>query len=404
MEFFEKYTLAFWTFVGVFLIGIVIIAFVNTDDFMTEPVERKVEIEQMSLQGYRDGQPTWQLQAKYAWSSFSLDHPIVEHIYNGKLYDSGRLVLQDLTARIINVNVAQERLFADRGVRATLVRQAEGTTRNVQIWAEQLQYFSADKRSYVQRMVHIADGENIIDGVNALIDHTKNTVTFNKDWVLRRPGTKIIGKTLSADINKQACRVEGSVVLWHSADKSVTDNFRNQDTKINCDILDLKTISKNAEIFMTGHIQLIQKDKQGFADRAQAYELTDVFIFEEHAGIIFERTDWLLTDKTVKKIKQDEARQLVYERLTMRGDRLQISTKTKDVTASGNVSVQVKQKQAFADTAYYDSAREKITLSGNVRLKKADGSVVNAQTVIVDVPTERFEAMGQAESTIILSR
>lgn len=404
MEFFEKYKRAFWIFVVGFALGILAIALVNTDDFLNKPVERKVEVEQLALRGYRDGQPTWQLEAKYAWSSFSLDHPIVEHISNGKLYDGSRLVLQDLTARIINVNVPQERLFADRGVRATMVRYTDGNTSNVQIWAEQLQYFSADKRSHLQRMVQVVDGENKIEAMAAGIDHAENKVTFNKDWTLRRPGTKIIGKTLVADINKQACRVEGAVQVWHSADKKVTDNFRNKDTQVLCDVLELKTIANKAEMSLSGNVQLLQQDKQAFAARARAYELTDTFVFEDNARIVFERTDWLLNEKTVKKIKQPEARQMVYEKLTMQGDVLQISSRTKDVIASGNVSVQVKNKQALATSAYYDSVQEKITLLGQVRLKKEDGSLVTAEKVIVDVPTERFEALGKAESNILLSR
>lgn len=404
MEFFEKYKTAFRIFVGCFIAAIVCIALMNTDDFMTQSTERKVEVEDMSLQGYRHGRQTWQLQATYAWSSFSLDHPVVEHISNGKLYDDGRLVLQDLSARIINVNVPQERLFADRGVRATLLRQADKAAQPVRIWAEQLQYFSAEKRSYIQRLVRVNDGDNSIEAVSAAIDHAQNTVAFDKDWVLRRPGTKVVGKSLIADINKQACRVEGSVAVWHSADKTVTDNFRNQDTKIFCDVLELQTVSRSADMTLTGHVRLLQKDKLGYAERARGYEATDTFILAGQAGIVFERTDWLLEEKTAKKIKQQEARQLVAEKLTLEGDTLQISTRTKDVVASGNVSVKVKQKQASAESAYYDSKREVITLSGNVRLKKEDGSLVNAQTVIVDVPTERFEALGQAESTIILSR
>lgn len=95
---------------------------------------------------------------------------------------------------------------------------------------------------------------------------------------------------------------------------------------------------------------------------------------------------------------------MVYEKLTMQGDVLQISSRTKDVIASGNVSVQVKNKQALATSAYYDSVQEKITLLGQVRLKKEDGSLVTAEKVIVDVPTERFEALGKAESNILLSR
>lgn len=405
MEFFEAYRRAFWIFVVLFVASVIAIAFVNTDDFLTQPAERKVEVEQMALQGYRDGQPTWQLKAKYAWSTFSLDHPVVEHIYNGTLYDGKRIVLSDLTARVVNVNVPQERLLAERGVRANLLRETgDGTTSLVKIWAEQLQYFSADKRSYIQRLVHVADGENQIDAPVATIDHVRNTVVFDRDWVLRRPGTKITGKLLIADINKQACRVEGAVKVWQSADKSVTDNFRNKDTKVFCDVLELKTISHNAEMFLSGQVQFMQADKQAFADQARCYEATDTFIFENKARLVFERTDWLLEEKTLKKIKQAEARQLVYEKLSMQGDLLQISTRTKDVRASGNVAVQVKQKQAWADTAYYDSAKETITLLGNVRLKKEDGSIVTARTVIVDVPTERFAAFCQAESTLILSR
>ena len=404
MEFFEKYKTAFILFSVAFLVAIIAIAFVNTDDFLTQPTERKVEVEGLSLQGYRQGKPTWQLQAKYAWSSFSLDHPIVEHIYNGKLYDNGRLVLQDLNARMVNVNVPQERLYADRGVRAVLIRQANGTTRNVQIWAEQLNYFSTEKKSYIQRSVKVVDIENHIDAAIATIDHAQNTVSFTKDWVLWRPGTKITGLTLMADINKQSFSVNGSVVLAKSADKTVTDNFRNKDTKATCDTLDLQTVSGSAEIALKGHVQLWQKDKHAFADKAYAYEATDQFVLVQKAGIVFEKTDWLFSEKSLKKMKQEETRALAYERLTMHGDMLNISTKTKDVTASGNVQVLVKQKNATAEHAFYDSLKEKITLSGNVRMKKEDGSWVSAQSVIIDVPTERFEAIGQAESTVILSR
>jgi lipopolysaccharide export system protein LptA len=380
----------------------------SSDEFLeNKPVEKKVEMQNIVLTGYSRGLLSWLIKGKYVWTSYDLDHPIVEHVYDGTLYDAGKVVLKNFSARRVNVTVQQESLFADQGMRAALVRMVDGKEQIVDVWAEQLQYFSQEKKSFVRQKVIIKDESNNleIEAQNAQIDHSHNTVSFGNDFVLKTKDSEVLGDALICSIDEQRCEVNGNARIHKQAEQTKdNDAFRREDTDVRGNRLLVISSSGNSQVIVEGAVTIRQIDKQGYADQAVYADATHTVILTGNAGVVFDRSDWLLDKETIRKIKNKEAQSAVREKLIMKANALVIDTKTKDLIADTGVWVQLKNKEAKSRHAVYDSKAEVITLTGDVSLKKSDGSWVDAQTVVVNAKNEEFKADGQVESKVILKR
>jgi len=152
---------------------------------------------------------------------------------------------------------------------------------------------------------------------------------------------------------------------------------------------------------MSGNISIKQLDKQALGNTASFTEQDNLFHLQGNALVLFDKSELLLDEQTKQKLKD---KTILQEKLQLQGDTIIINTDTKDLEAAGQVIVTVKNNRASADKAIYQRTAEKIYLYNNVYLTQADGSIIQAEKVVVDIPTEKFTAEGQAESTLYLQR
>lgn len=402
-EFLEKYKKILFTVLGLILLFLIYIVFLRVDNFMQDspPREKKVELKNIQLEGYSEGVRTWQVKARSAWSSYTIDYSNIEDIYEGILYDkNGKTLIKDLQAKTIRVNAPQERINASGGVKALIVRQG----RPIKAAGQQLQYFAQDKKTYLYENAWIKDREMVISANNIQIDHETKKALFTGKPQITRPGTLITGELLTVDLDTESGTLKGNVLLKRKADLQSKDNFKKKDTEITCLELSFKDASQNATITCLGNIKIRQDDKQGVADNGTFFEKTETLLLQKNVRLVFDRSDWLLDENTVSKLKQKDLKTALYEKLIIIADQIELSTRTKDFTAQGQVAVTIKEKDATSDQAIYKEQEKKIYMTGNVRLKKADGSWIKAEKVVVDIDKEVFLAQGKVSSTVILKR
>lgn len=70
------------------------------------------------------------------------------------------------------------------------------------------------------------------------------------------------------------------------------------------------------------------------------------------------------------------------------------------VVAGGRVKATQKDRQVYADTATYISSPQSLTLDGHVNLRRADGSSLTCEKLVMDLKQNTFEAMRSPASQI----
>jgi lipopolysaccharide export system protein LptA len=379
---------------------------INTEEFLENkgPLAKKIELNNMVVSGYKKGKLSWLIKSKYVWSSYNLDHANLENIYEGTLYDNGKIVLKDLAARKVRTNAPQERLTALGGVIATLIREVNTETHYVNVWAEDLSYFSSDKKTYLSKSVKLKDNDIYINADKAMIDHQTNEVFIKNGFTIKKSLSDIKGNKLNMKIDSQDFIAEENVVLNRKGQEKNENTLKKENTKITCAKLTMKIADNLATAKFYGDIKIWQPDKQGFANKALFNEKNDTLTLQNNAVLIFDKSDWLIDKETISKLKNQEIKKSIQEKLTLRGDTINISTKTKNFNAVGNVKVLLKEKEAKAGNAIYDKEKETITLTNEVWLKNKDNSWVKANLVKVLVDKEEFIAEDQVETKIFLKR
>lgn len=404
LEFYEKYKKIFQVLTLLLVFFFAYIALAKVDTFLKDTPfrEKKVELSGLQLNGYNNaGNLVWTVKAKNAWSSYSIDYSNIEDIYEGVLYDDkGKSLIKNFKAKSIRVNAPQERVNASGGISGELCQK----NRNLKITGQQLQYFSQDEKTYVFGEVKVIDKDLLITADNVQIDHKTKISSFSGNLLISKDGTTITGQSLAINLDTEEGLVKENVLLRRKANPKSTEEFKQKDTELTCQELTFKDVSGNTEAFCQGNIKIRQEDKQGIAEKGYFYAKNDLLILTGKVNLIFEKSAWLLDENTVNKLKQKDLKTALYEKLIILADQVEISTKTKDFTAHKNITVTMKEKEAVSDQAIYKQKEKKIYMTGNVRLKKSDGSWVKAEQVIVDMDQEIFSAEGKVESTIILKR
>lgn len=314
------------------------------------------------------------------------------------------MIIDNLQAKKIRVNAEQERLYAQGGILAHLIKAVDATKNYYTVQSEELQYFSDEKKTYLNNKITIGNETLTISADRAVVNHTDNTLNFNNGFFLAEKRTQVTGTNLSIAMDQDILTISHNVVL-NIKGTDDRDKLQKQATKITCAKLALFVPRENElTATLNGQIVIWQKDKQGSAEEVLYHEQADKLTLLQKAMLVFDRSDWLLDEKTLTEIKNKEGKKILTEKIVMQAEQININTKTKDLTAQENVRVTLKNKEAISDKANYQEETAKIHMSGNVKLKRDDGSWLNAQQVIIDVKAETFSADGQAESVVYLKR
>ncbi|GBR76135.1 hypothetical protein NO2_0734 [Candidatus Termititenax persephonae] len=287
----------------------------SADDLETESrdSEKKIELADTTARGYKDGRLLWSLQSKYIWSALNIDHAVVENIYNGKLYDGDKIVLDNLSARKVQANAPQERLFADKGFRALLYR---GNHEPVDIWGEQLTYSAANKKSLLNKKVQVSDRNTNISAEHAEIDHQTNHISFGRDALLSRPDTVLTAESLLVDINNDTFWARHNVQLIRQGEIS-ENKFRKQRTIITAAELTADTSGEQAQMTLSGKVLIKQADQQAAGDTAEYTEKDNRIYLRGNASIRQNDGSWLraaqvIVDIAAEKFTATHAESTIY--------------------------------------------------------------------------------------------
>lgn len=135
-----------------------------------------------------------------------------------------------------------------------------------------------------------------------------------------------------------------------------------------------------------GEIKMVQSDITITGDALEAYLNDKRYIFSDKVKLIQERKD--------KEEKEDN--------IIWNCNNLEIFTETKDLTATGEVTILKKDYIITAEKAIYNDKEEKINLSGKVRIEEESGRWINGDKAVFYIESERLEVEGNVQSGIEL--
>ena len=148
---------------------------------------------------------------------------------------------------------------------------------------------------------------------------------------------------------------------------------------------------------MQNNIEIVQGRKSIVANDGVYNKSKGIIFLSNNVKAVIEKGGAILKKETLKKLKNPDAKELLKEKTFIQSDKLDISTKTENFQASGNVFVFQKKREAKSDFADYSDSSEIIKLTGNVYMKKND-DWIKCDKVNVWVKDEIFEAVGSVEA------
>ncbi|HEY6101974.1 MAG TPA: LptA/OstA family protein [bacterium] len=219
---------------------------------------------------------------------------------------------------------------------------------------------------------------------------------------LAREGTTVTGDVMVARLGDRQVDVSGHAVLVRptgpapAAQDRAAQTLAAQDTKVTADRLRFRWDVNEAEA--EGAVVLTQPDKTAkaaavvYSEARGLIELTGNVEVEQRSG------DWLVESGAAQKPRDADTAKALHSPVRLWADRLIIRVETHDMEATGRVKVEQEGRLATGDRATYAQREQTIVVSGNVRMREADGSWLRADRVIIAIADETFEATGNVET------
>ncbi|MFH1541698.1 MAG: LptA/OstA family protein [bacterium] len=384
----------------------------ESEYFSEEKMEKIAEFKNTRVSGRKEGKKSWVLQAKYGWTDNKNEVTSLYDVTQGEIYKDETLVVKKLNAPFAKVYRRSEIVEAyafPEGQEPKGKRQLTGylnlgkianpqNPRNdelTRLVANYLKYFPKEKKTEIKGKVEMHKKDSSIYAEEINVDNDKNIAYIKNNIRLVRTDGILYTESLVYDSKQEKLKADGNVTI------NIEENEIK--TKVKADNANFSTdVSKR--MFFSGHVRTSQGKKLAVADAAVYFQGRKELDLMGNAKAIFEKAEVILKDKTVDKLRNKEAKEMMREKTILTSNRLIISTWTGDATAIGSVEVTQQNKEARAEEAVYDDEKEIITLTGNAFMKKESSSTevewVQAKKIIVSVKDETFEAEGQVEAKI----
>jgi lipopolysaccharide assembly outer membrane protein LptD (OstA) len=219
---------------------------------------------------------------------------------------------------------------------------------------------------------------------------------------LARAGTTVTGDEMVARLRARQVDVSGHAVLVRPAGPARAPQDRAartlaaQDTKLTADRLrfhwDVNEAEAEGAVVLTQPERTAKAGKVVYSEARGVIELTGDVEVEQRSG------EWLVDSGVAEKPRDADAVKALRSPVRLWADRLVVRLETRDMEATGRVKVEQEGRLATGDRATYAQRDQTIVVSGNVRMREADGSWLRADRVVIAIADETFESTGNVET------
>ncbi len=355
--------------IAVIIIALVVYVIKVSDkiDLLQSLIPEKIAVLKNVHMAGKEGANYWEVFAREGWTGRDRNTTTLEFITDAEIDKNGRPLIKDVKARRLKLSKnneievlkqADEEKGGDRYLSLLInfnaISNKKKKIKFSTLTADSVKFNPNTKKAAITGNIKILKDKLLIRSEKIDLDLDKNIATFEGRSSFSRAGSKL-----------QA----NSAVAFFDEDR----------------------------IFMSGSIEVIQKNKTAASDTAIYNDGSKTIVLSSNVKAEIEKLGSMMKEKSAKKVKGKEAKNALQEKTLIICDNLQLSTEKGDCRAYGNVHVHQKDKEARSDEAVYQEGSENIVLTGNVYMKRKD-DWVRANKVIVSVDKETFEAIGRVET------
>jgi lipopolysaccharide assembly outer membrane protein LptD (OstA) len=321
----------------------------------------------------KEGEHSWEIFAKEGWTGRDKNTTTFEFITEAEIDKNNRPLIKDLKARRLKISKnkdieilkgADEEKGGDRYLNMLIDFNAVSNKKTKRqfssLTADSVKFNPNTEKATIIGNIRIFKDKLLIKSEKIDLDLNKNVATFESRSSFSKEGSRLFAN---------------SAVAFFDEDK----------------------------IFMSGSIEVIQKNKTAESDAATYNDRSKTIVLSSNVKAVIKKLGNMIKEKNAKKIKGKEAKSALQEKTVITCDNLQLSNDKGDCRAYGRVRVLQKEKEAKSDEAVYQENSENIVLTGNVYMKRKD-DWVRANKVIVSVDKETFEAIGKVETIFKVKR
>lgn len=248
--------------------------------------------------------------------------------------------------------------------------------------------------------VTVTRGDLTLSAETLTHDALTSDVVAQENVKLVERGTTVTGQTLVANLQTRQGEMKGDVRLVRSAAASgsrdrVVETLAKEETSVTAPRMRFRWDLNEAEA--DGGVTVTQRDKSARGQRGRYSEATGRIELEGEVVVEQSSGDWLIKSGAVDP-QDDQTRQALAAKTTLKSERLLIDTRERTMEARGKVTVTQKGRTATGDLATYAERDRRIVLTGNVRMRDEEGSLIRADKVIISLAEETFEAAGAVET------
>ena len=360
-----------------------------------DKVEKISKLKDVFVSGYKEGKKSWEFYAKEGWVVKNQAVTYLDNVTKGTLYQSGEVIARNLSAPEVKV-FKRSKIVEASGNDANKVsayiifasKEKETKKRKfAYLVTDFLKYIPNQEKTDLKGNIIIKDKKNKIWGNQMTIDHKQEVSTFLGEIKIARDDITLTCDQLIYDSKNESLIPFGNI-------KSKIKG--KQKTLIKASKMNLFT-DETKDITMQNNIEIVQGRKSIVANDGVYNKSKGIIFLSNNVKAVIEKGGAILKKETLKKLKNPDAKELLKEKTFIQSDKLDISTKTENFQASGNVFVFQKKREAKSDFADYSDSSEIIKLTGNVYMKKND-DWIKCDKVNVWVKDEIFEAVGSVEA------
>ena len=408
----DVWTLLAWG-VAVFLcVGAAVLVSLDWEDGRQGPFQdHVVDIRGVSVTGYASGKRRFHVVADRVWSGASKSIFSLESINNGVLYDaSGRVVLGNLKADGVRVNVRTQVLSGNGHLSASLFRKAliptsdeHAEARPVLIRAGALTFFAPQNRVFMGGAVEIREGDRVIRPVDRVeFDVSTNVAVMPLGGVFESPEFKVSGKRVTLLLQDRVALFEGEVSGIRRPVGKVSGRAKSvlgKVTRFRADQVRFASLPDGEfGVELQGGVRLSQSDKEASGDRA-SYRCKQRS-FALSGSVLFKSSElsWMLDRSRKMSFENRDMAEAFLQVTTVRCQRLAFDGDRHEVVLEGGVLIEQPVRRVMCQSVVYRDVSGDLVLSGGVLVMKQERDSLRARELLVNVLHESVSAQNGVDT------
>ncbi len=254
--------------------------------------------------------------------------------------------------------------------------------------------------------VEVRQDESTLTAPSLRYEGRTGDVTAEGGVTLVQPGSRLTGRRLLASLPAKRADVRGDVVLVRApgpppspGDRAVAALAKDE-TTITAGRIVFRWDVNEAEA--EDGVVVTQQDRRATADRMTYSEPANRLVMIGRVEVEQASGEWLVREGLASPPRDPAGQEALASPTRLTCTRLTMTLRERDIIAEGPLTVTQKNRTATGDRGEYTEATRLLVITGNARLRDADGQRLRADRVVVSLVDETFEAEGNVETEFVI--